>query len=173
MTPTELKKLVRDIPDFPKPGIVFRDITPLIGNARGLAAVVDNLAEPFLGAVDIVLGIESRGFIIGAPIAYRLGVGLAIARKPGKLPSITIEETYALEYGHAELQMHQDGIASQARVLIVDDLLATGGTAEAAVKLVRRLGGNVLGCAFVVELNGLNGRERLTPVKITSLLQYE
>src|SRR6267378_4788342 len=124
MTAEEIKKLIRDIPDFPKPGILFRDITPLIGNARGLAAVVDQLAEQFLGAADIVLGIESRGFIIGAPVAYRLGVGLTIVRKPGKLPFHFFDQTYDLEYGSASLQMHQDCIASNARVLIVDDLLA-------------------------------------------------
>lgn len=173
MTPAEIRSLIRDIPDFPKPGIIFRDITPLIANARGLAAVVDQLAEPFLGQVDIVLGIESRGFIIGAPVAYRLGVGLAIARKPGKLPSRFVEEAYELEYGRAELQMHQDGIGTNARVLVVDDLLATGGTAEAAVRLVRRVGGDIVGCAFVVELTGLKGRERLAPLKVTSLIQYD
>jgi adenine phosphoribosyltransferase len=173
MTPDELKKLIRNIPDFPQPGIIFRDITPLIGSARGLAAVVDQMAEPYLGAVDVVLGIESRGFIVGAPVAYRLGVGLAIARKPGKLPYQTIEEGYELEYGRAELQMHQDGIAPQARVLVVDDLLATGGTAEAAVRLVRRLGGQVVGCAFVVELSALGGRARLAGVNVTSLVQYD
>lgn len=173
MTSDELKKLIRNIPDFPQPGIIFRDITPLIGNARGLAAVVDQMAEPHLGSVDVVLGIESRGFIIGAPVAYRLGVGLAIARKPGKLPYQTIEEAYDLEYGRAELQMHQDGLASQARVLIVDDLLATGGTAEAAVRLVHRLGGQVVGCAFAVELAALGGRARLDQVNVTSLLTYD
>ncbi len=173
MTAEELKKLIRDIPDFPKPGIMFRDITPLIGNPRGLAAIVDQLAEPYLGSADIVLGIESRGFIVGAPVAYRLGVGLAIARKPGKLPGRTVEEAYELEYGCAGLQMHQDGIVPQARVLVVDDLLATGGTAEAAVRLVRRLGGQVVGCAFVVELAGLGGRARLIAVKIHSLVQYD
>jgi adenine phosphoribosyltransferase len=169
----EIKKLIRDIPDFPKPGILFRDITPLIGNARGLAAVVDQLAEPFLGKVDVVLGIESRGFIVGAPVAYRLGVGLAIARKPGKLPYNFVEESYDLEYGHAELQMHEDCLATNARVLIVDDLLATGGTAHAAVRLVKKIGGAVAGCAFVVELNALQGRARLDPVKVTSLIQYD
>src|ERR1051326_1910506 len=110
MTSDEIKKLVRDIPDFPKPGILFRDITPLIADARGLAAIVDQIAEPWLGKVDRVLGIESRGFIIGAPVAYRLGVGLTIARKPGKLPFRTIIESYELEYGVAELQMHEDGL---------------------------------------------------------------
>src|SRR5216683_2319217 len=131
MTSEEIKKLIRDIPDFPKPGIMFRDITPLIGNARGFAAVVDQMAEPYLGAVDVVLGIESRGFIVGAPVAYRLGVGLTIARKPGKLPFHFFDQTYDLEYGSASLQIHQDGVVNGARVLIADDLLATGGTADA------------------------------------------
>jgi adenine phosphoribosyltransferase len=173
MTPEELKTLIRDIPDFPKPGVIFRDITPLIGDPRGLAAVVDQLAEPYLGAADVVLGIESRGFIIGAPVAYRLGVGFSIARKPGKLPYQIVGEPYELEYGSAELQMHQDGIAPQARVLIVDDLLATGGTAEAAIRLVHRVGGRVVGCAFAIELAGLRGRERLGATKIISLIQYD
>src|SRR3984893_16789121 len=131
MTTAEIKSLIRDIPDFPQPGILFRDITPLIGDAHGLAAVVDQIAEPWLGKVDMVLGIESRGFIIGAPVAYRLGVGLTIARKPGKLPFRTINESYDLEYGSAGLELHEDGLVRGARVLIVDDLLATGGTAEA------------------------------------------
>ncbi|MFZ0890550.1 MAG: adenine phosphoribosyltransferase [Candidatus Binataceae bacterium] len=173
MTTEQLKRLIRDIPDFPKPGIIFRDITPLIGSARGLAAVVDQLAAPYLGAVDAVLGIESRGFIIGAPVAYRLGVGLAIARKPGKLPYETVGESYDLEYGSAALEIHRDGLADQGRVLIVDDLLATGGTAEAAVRLVRKLGGNVVGCAFVLELRSLKGRERLAPVNCFSLIEYD
>jgi adenine phosphoribosyltransferase len=173
MTSEEIKRLIRDIPDFPKPGILFRDITPLIGNARGLAAVVDQLAAPWLGAVDAVLGIESRGFIIGAPVAYRLGVGLTIARKPGKLPYETVGESYELEYGSASLEIHRDGLASQARVLIVDDLLATGGTAQAAIRLVRKLRGNVVGCAFAVELRSLKGRERVEPVNCFSLVQYD
>ena len=173
MTAEEIKTLIRDIPDFPKPGIMFRDITPLIGNARGFAAVVDQMAEPYLGAVDVVLGIESRGFIVGAPLAYRLGVGLTIARKPGKLPYRFFDQTYDLEYGSASLQIHQDGIANNARVLIADDLLATGGTAEAAVHLVRKLGGNVVGCAFIVELDGLKGRARLGPINCFSLLHYD
>jgi adenine phosphoribosyltransferase len=173
MTGEELKKFIRDIPDFPKPGIMFRDITPLIGDPRGFAAVVDLMAESYLGQVDSVLGIESRGFLIGAPVAYRLGVGLTIARKPGKLPFRTVDESYDLEYGSAALEMHQDGIAPQSRVLIVDDLLATGGTAEAAVRLVRRVGGQVIGCAFIVELNGLRGRERLAPVNCSALIQYD
>jgi adenine phosphoribosyltransferase len=173
MTVEQLKSLIRNVPDFPKPGIMFRDITPLIGSARGFAAVVDQMAEPHLGAVDVVLGIESRGFIVGAPVAYRLGVGLTIVRKPGKLPYHTIDQSYDLEYGSTSLQMHQDGIATGARVLVVDDLLATGGTADAAIQLVRRVGGNVIGCAFVVELDGLHGRERLAPVNCSSLIHYD
>jgi adenine phosphoribosyltransferase len=173
MTSDEIKKLVRDIPDFPKPGILFRDITPLIADARGLAAIVDQIAEPWLGKVDRVLGIESRGFIIGAPVAYRLGVGLTIARKPGKLPFRTIIESYELEYGVAELQMHEDGLEGNSRVLIVDDLLATGGTALAAVKLVHKLGGEVIGCSFVIELAALAGRQRLDPISCYSLLRYD
>src|SRR5271163_5161720 len=134
MTNDELKELIRNIPDFPQPGILFRDITPVIADPRALAAVVDQIAEPWLGKIDMIVGIESRGFIIGAPVAYRLGVGLTIARKPGKLPFHTIEQSYDLEYGSASLQMHQDSIADKGRVLIVDDLLATGGTAAAAVQ---------------------------------------
>src|SRR6267154_2807310 len=139
MTTEEIKRLIRDIPDVPQPGILFRDITPLIGDPRGLAALVDMMAAPFLGKVDTVLGIESRGFIIGAPVAYRLGVGLTIARKPGKLPFHTIGETYDLEYGSAGLEIHEDGMVRGARVLIVDDLLATGGTAAATINLAQKL----------------------------------
>jgi adenine phosphoribosyltransferase len=173
MTVDEIKKLIRDIPDFPQPGILFRDITPLIGDAHGLAAIVDQVAEPWLGKVDQVLGIESRGFIIGAPVAYRLGVGLTIARKPGKLPYLTVDENYELEYGTAALQVHQDGLGGRSRVLIVDDLLATGGTALAAVRLVQKLSGQVAGCAFVIELSALHGRQRLAPVTCSSLVQYD
>lgn len=173
MTADEIKKMIRDIPDFPQPGILFRDITPLISDAHGLAAVVDQVAEPWLGKVDQVLGIESRGFIIGAPVAYRLGVGLTIARKPGKLPYLTVAENYELEYGSAALHVHQDALAGRSSVLIVDDLLATGGTALAAVRLVQKLGGQVTGCAFVIELAALRGRERLEPVACSSLVEYD
>ena len=173
MTENEIKKLIRDVPDFPRPGILFRDITPLIGNADGLAAIIDQVAEPWLGKVDQVLGIESRGFIIGAPVAYLLGVGLTIARKPGKLPYQTIAESYELEYGTASLQVHKDGLEGRSRILIVDDLLATGGTALAAVKLVQNLGGEVAGCAFVIELSVLRGRQRLEPINCLSLIRYD
>jgi adenine phosphoribosyltransferase len=172
MTNDELKNLIRDIPDFPQPGILFRDITPLISDARGLAAVVDQIAAPWLGKVDLVLGIESRGFIVGAPVAYRLGVGLTIARKPGKLPFRTVDESYDLEYGSTALQMHEDALAGHRRILIVDDLLATGGTALAAIRLVHRLGSEVAGCSFIIELNALGGRARLAPVNCTALVEY-
>jgi len=173
MTSAGLKSLIRDIPDFPKPGIVFRDITPLLSDARALAAVVDQLAEPFLGKVDLVLGIESRGFIVGAPVAYRLGVGLAVARKPGKLPYQKVAQTYALEYGSDSIEMHQDALAGHRRIVIIDDLLATGGTAQAAALLVGKLGGEVVGCGFVIELSALGGRERLAPLNCFSLVQYD
>lgn len=173
MTNDELKALIREISDFPQPGILFRDITPVIADARAFAAVVDRMAEPWLGKIDMIVGIESRGFIIGAPVAYRLGVGLTIARKPGKLPFRTITESYQLEYGSASLHMHDDSLEGKSRVLIVDDLLATGGTALATAGLVRRLGGNVVGCAFMIELAALGGRSRLEPIKSHALITYD
>ena len=135
--------------------------------------MIDLLAEPYLGKVDAVLGIESRGFIVGAPVAYRLGVGLAIARKPGKLPFHTIGESYDLEYGSAGLQLHEDALVRGARVLIVDDLLATGGTAEATVRLAQKLNATIVSCAFVIELAALHGRERIAPVQCFSLIRYD
>jgi adenine phosphoribosyltransferase len=173
MTKDELKALIRDIPDFPQPGILFYDITPVIADARALADVVDQIAEPWLGKIDMIVGIESRGFIIGAPVAYRLGVGLTIARKPGKLPFRTITESYELEYGSASLHMHDDSLEGKSRVLIVDDLLATGGTAAATIALVKRLGGNVVGCAFMIELAALGGRQRIEPVNCSALISYD
>jgi adenine phosphoribosyltransferase len=173
MTNDELKALIRNIPDFPQPGILFHDITPVIADARAFAALVDRIAEPWLGKIDMIVGIESRGFIIGAPVAYRLGVGLTIARKPGKLPFRTITESYELEYGSASLHMHDDSLAGKSRVLIVDDLLATGGTALATIALVKRLGGNVAGCAFMIELTALGGRQRLEPVQSQALIAYD
>jgi len=173
MTTSELKGLIRDIVDFPKPGIVFRDLTPLLSDARALASVVDQLAEPLLGKVDLVVGIESRGFIVGAPVAYRLGVGLAIARKPGKLPYQKVAQTYALEYGSDSLEMHRDAIGGHKRIAIIDDLLATGGTAHATSLLVHQLGGEVVGCAFLIELGALGGRERLAPLNCFSLIKYD
>ncbi|MGH7899998.1 MAG: adenine phosphoribosyltransferase [Candidatus Binatia bacterium] len=138
------KDLIRDIPDFPKPGIVFKDITPLLLDAPAFREVVETLAAPYLRRIDVVLGIESRGFIIGAAVAYHLGTGLALVRKPGKLPAATFEARYDLEYGTDGLQIHQDAFRHGSRVLIVDDLLATGGTASASVDLVRRTGGQVV-----------------------------
>jgi adenine phosphoribosyltransferase len=168
----EIKQLIRDIPDFPKPGILFRDITPLLGHPKAFRNVVDGLAEPYRGRVDTVLGIESRGFIFGAAAAYALGAGLAVVRKPGKLPSETYSAEYTLEYGTDSLEIHQDAFGHPCRVLIVDDLLATGGTARAALDLVERLGGEVVGCAFIVELEVLRGRERLEPHSVFSLVRY-
>ncbi len=168
----DLKKHIRDVPDFPKPGIMFRDITPLLGDAVAFRAAVDQLASPFRGKVDMVLGIESRGFLFGAPVAYALGVGMALVRKPGKLPAAKLSARYALEYGTDSLEIHSDAFGHPARVLIVDDLLATGGTAEAACKLVEQLGGEVVACAFVIELKALGGRERLQPHSVMRLLEY-
>jgi adenine phosphoribosyltransferase len=173
MTLEELRSYVRDVPDFPKPGIVFKDITPMIATGAALAEVVERVAERYRGSIDVVLGIESRGFIIGAPVAHRLGLGLTLVRKPGKLPSETYTASYDLEYGTDSLQIHRDAFAHKSRVLIVDDLLATGGTASAAIELVRRLGGEVAGCAFIIELAFLKGRRRLDAPDVFSLLTYE
>lgn len=169
----DVKEYIRDIPDFPKPGIVFKDITPLLADGEAFHAVVDRIADRYRGGVDIVLGIESRGFIIGAAVAYALRAGLAVVRKPGKLPSQTYSAQYELEYGNDALEIHCDAFGHPSRVLIVDDLLATGGTARAAVELVERLGGEVVACAFVLELATLAGRERLRPRQVLSLVQYD
>ena len=168
----EIKDYIRDIPDFPKPGILFKDITPLLADAEALRGVVDRIADTFRGRIDMVLGIESRGFIIGAPVAYALGTGLAVGRKPGKLPASTFSAQYALEYGNDTLEIHRDAFGHPCRVLIVDDLLATGGTAGAAIALVNQLGGEVVACAFVIELAFLRGRERLRPHRVFSLAEY-
>lgn len=168
----DIARLIREIPDFPKPGILFRDITPLLADGPAFRSVVDRLADEFRGKVDVVLGIESRGFIFGAPVAYALGCGLALVRKPGKLPHLTFTAEYALEYGHDSLQIHQDALGKPSRVLLVDDLLATGGTAAAAVSLIERLGATVAGCAFIIELAALGGRSRLQPHQVVSLLEY-
>lgn len=169
----DLKAFVRDVPDFPKPGIVFKDITPLIASAEAFKDAISSLAERYRGRVDTVLGIESRGFIVGAAVAYALGVGLTLVRKPGKLPAETHSAEYALEYGTDMLEIHRDAFERGRRVLIVDDLLATGGTASAAVQLVRRLGGEVVECAFMIELAFLGGRARLDPLPVFSLLRYD
>ena len=173
MTEAELRTYVRDIPDFPKPGIVFKDITPLLAAAKALQDVVDTIADRYSGSVDMVLGIESRGFIIGAAVAYRLGLGLALVRKPGKLPHHTYAARYELEYGSDTLEIHRDALGDKCRVLIVDDLLATGGTASAAIELVRRLDGEVAACAFIIELAFLKGRKRLDVPEVFSLIRYD
>jgi len=168
-----LAGLVRDVPDFPKPGIVFKDITPLLADPRGLATAVELLAERFAEArIDTVVGIESRGFLFAAPLAVRLGAGFVPARKPGKLPSRVDRVAYALEYGTDALELHSDAIRAGSRVLLVDDVIATGGTAWATAELVRRQGGVVHAAAFLIELTFLPGRARLAPVETTALLAY-
>jgi len=168
-----IARLVRDVPDFPQPGIVYKDITPVLGNPAALAWIVSQLAERYRDKVDVVVGIESRGFIVGAPVAYELGTGLAVARKSGKLPYTTHAVTYELEYGTDSLEMHVDAVEPGARVLIVDDLLATGGTARAASDLVAKVGGTVVECAFIIELGFLGGAERLAPLGAHALLRYD
>ena len=170
---SDLSAKIRDIPDFPKRGIVFKDIMPLLADADALHETVERLgefAEP--RKPDVVLGAEARGFILGAALAYRLGCGFVAARKPGKLPWRTISAKYALEYGFDALELHADAIALGSRVLIHDDLLATGGTARATIDLVEQLGGTVVGLAFVIELEFLSGREKLGGYVIFSLIQY-
>ncbi len=167
-----IRDYIRDIPNFPKPGIIFRDITPLLADGEAFHAVVDELSEPYRGRIDMVLGIESRGFLFGAAVAYALGAGVALVRKPGKLPSQTYAAQYALEYGNDTLEIHRDAFGHPCRVLIVDDLLATGGTAAAAIELVERLEGEVVACTFVIELAALKGRDRLHRHEVFSLVQY-
>jgi adenine phosphoribosyltransferase len=167
-----LASLVRDVPDFPQTGILFRDITPLLGDGEALRLAVDVLARAYPD-IDVVVGIESRGFILGAPVAYALGVGMVPARKLGRLPRETERADYALEYGTNTIEIHTDAVAPGKRVLIVDDVLATGGTAAATAELVERLGAEVAGIAVLIELTGLGGRERLARYPVTSLLQYE
>ena len=162
---------VRTIPDFPKPGIQFRDLTPLLGDAQALADTVKRLAAPFArDQVTKVVGIEARGFLFGAPVAVALGAGFVPVRKAGRLPHTRIAERYSLEYGAAELEIHEDAVAKSDRVLLVDDVLATGGTCSATVTLVRRLGATIVGAAFVIELLALKGRARLPGIRIESLL---
>ena len=173
MTDLDLASKIRDIPDFPKRGIVFKDIMPLLADAEALHETVERLgefAEP--RKPDVVLGAEARGFILGAALAYRLGCGFVAARKPGKLPWRTISAKYALEYGFDALELHADAISQGSRVLIHDDLLATGGTARAKIDLVEQLGGTVVGLAFVIELEFLNGRDKLAGYDVFSLIQY-
>jgi len=168
-----IRSLVRDVVDFPKPGIVFKDITPVLAEPRAFNLCLDLLAEHYDGmAFDCIVGIESRGFIFGAALAAKMRKAFVPARKPGKLPAETYQVEYELEYGSDAVEMHRDALTDRERVLIVDDLLATGGTAWATGQLVRKLGGKVLGAAFVIELEALGGRERLEPMETFSLLRY-
>ncbi len=169
-----LKSLIRGVPDFPKPGILFYDITTLLKDKVGFARLIDALSEYYINRqIDIVMGIEARGFIFGPALAYRLNAGFVPIRKPKKLPAETIRSTYDLEYGSDTLEVHKDSIQPGQRVLIVDDLLATGGTALASVKLVQHLGGNIVGLAFVIELDALKGRQKLAGHEVLSLIHYE
>jgi adenine phosphoribosyltransferase len=169
----DLKQHIRNVPDFPKPGILFYDITTLLKDPSGLKMTIDMLSTPYTGQnIDVVVGIESRGFILGAAVAERIGAGFIPVRKPGKLPAKAIKETYDLEYGKDSLEIHADAIEKGQRVLIVDDVLATGGTASAATELVRKLGGELHGLAFLIELLFLNGRTRLPNEQVFSVLQY-
>ncbi len=171
---TNIRNAIRDIPDFPKPGIVFKDITPLLANGPLFGKTIDLIAERYRGQnIDMVLGIESRGFIFGSALAYKLGAGFSVVRKPGKLPFQTHSASYQLEYGTDTLEIHIDALPRHARVVIADDLIATGGTAAATAQLVTQLGATVVECAFLIELGFLNGRQRLAPHGVFSLLQYD
>ena len=168
-----LKTRIRHVPDFPKAGILFYDVTTLLRDPDGFRIAIDQLTSPFAGAaIDLVVGVESRGFILGSAVADRLGTGFVPVRKLGKLPAATIRASYALEYGTDSLEMHRDAITAGQRVLIVDDLLATGGTASATVQLVKELGGIVVGVAFLIELVGLDGRSKLEGEQVYAVLSY-
>jgi adenine phosphoribosyltransferase len=168
-----LKSRIRNVPDFPKPGILFYDITTLLRDPEGFQGALDAMTSPYRGqGISLVVGIESRGFILGAAVADRLGVGFCPIRKPGKLPAATIKEAFQLEYGTDAIEIHADAIEPGQRVLIVDDVLATGGTASAAARLVKRLGGQLHGLAFLIELLALNGRRLLPGEQVHAVLQY-
>lgn len=169
-----LKNLIREVADFPKPGILFYDITTLLKDKKGYATLIDALSEHFIGKeIDLVLGMEARGFIFGPALAYRLNAGFVPVRRPGKLPAATARVEYDLEYGSNALEIHKDAIQKGERVIIVDDLLATGGTAAATVRLAQSLGADIAGLGFVVELDFLKGREKLKGCDVYSLLHYE
>lgn len=169
----DLKQHIRHIPDFPKAGILFYDITTLLSSPDGFKATIDRLSSPYIGkGIDAVIGIESRGFILGGAVAQRIGAGFIPIRKPGKLPGKALKQSYALEYGTDALEMHEDAIEKGQRVLIVDDVLATGGTAAAAAKLVSATGGELHGMAFLIELLFLNGKAKLPDASVFSVLQY-
>ncbi|MBI5563172.1 MAG: adenine phosphoribosyltransferase [Deltaproteobacteria bacterium] len=169
----QLKKSIRDVPDFPKKGILFKDITTLCKEPAMFQRMVDLLGHRYVGkGVDLVVGIEARGFVVGSALAYKLGAGVVLVRKPGKLPHKTHKASYALEYGTDTLEIHQDAITKGQRVVIADDLLATGGTAGAVAGLVHKMGAHIVECAFIVELNELAGRGKLSPHPVFSLIQY-
>lgn len=173
MSEVDIKSLIRDVPDFPKPGILFKDITPLLQNPAGLKSTLDALAKPFEGkGITAVAGMESRGFIFGVSVAERLGVGFVPVRKPGKLPADTVSEEFTLEYGTDTLEIHKDALKPGDKVLIIDDLLATGGTAKATINLIKKLGADVVGIGFVIELSFLNGKEGLGDTPVHSLITY-
>jgi adenine phosphoribosyltransferase len=169
----QIEALIRDVPDFPEPGIVFKDITPVLADPIAFSTIIDLIVVHFgRGNVDKVVGIEARGFILGAPVAYHFGAGIIPVRKKGKLPHETLEESYALEYGTAALEIHRDAVQPGERVLVVDDVLATGGTAQAAVSLVERVGGKVCGVATLIELDFLHGRDKLQGHDLFTLIHY-
>lgn len=169
----DLRKFVRDIPDYPKPGVLFRDITPMLADAEAFREATEALAAPYLDArVDVVAAAEARGFIFAGPLALRLGAGFAPIRKPGKLPYEMHSFAYELEYGSDELEIHIDGVSPGQRVLIVDDLLATGGTMEACCRLLEKCGAEIVGCTFLIELTVLGGASRLNPYNVHSVLTY-
>ncbi|MBS0420489.1 MAG: adenine phosphoribosyltransferase [Proteobacteria bacterium] len=176
VTLQEIKESIRTIPDYPKPGVQFRDITTLLGNARTFRRVIDELVEPWsVAKVDRVAGIEARGFILGGAVAHQLAAGFVPIRKKGKLPHTTVRVAYSLEYGLDEMEMHEDAVSRGERIILVDDLIATGGTAEAAVKLLRRLGVEILGACFVIDLPELGGSKKLTDlgVPVRTLVSFE
>jgi adenine phosphoribosyltransferase len=169
----KLKKIIRDIPDFPKKGIIFKDVTTLLKDPVSFQRTVDLLGHRYIDkSIDLVVGVEARGFIIGAALAYKLGAGIVLVRKPGKLPYKTHKASYELEYGVDELEIHQDAISKGQRVLIADDLLATGGTVSAVISLIEKLGGTIEECAFLIELGSLKGREKLKPHNVFSLINF-
>ena len=169
----QIDALIRDVPDFPEPGIVFKDITPVLADPIAFSTIIDLIVVHFgRGNVDKVVGIEARGFILGAPVAYHFGAGIIPVRKKGKLPHETLEESYALEYGTASLEIHKDAVQPGERVLVVDDVLATGGTAKAAATLVERVGGKVCGIATLIELDFLHGRDKLQGHDLFTLIHY-
>ncbi|NLA35328.1 MAG: adenine phosphoribosyltransferase [Actinobacteria bacterium] len=172
MTPADFATYITDLPDYPSPGITFRDITPLLASGSAFNASIDAICEPFFGKVDAVAGIEARGFLFAAPVAVRLGVGFVPIRKPGKLPRAVHIQDYALEYGTDTLEIHADAVSAGQRVLLVDDVLATGGTGGAAVALLQSIGAEVVGVSFLIELLGLDGRSKIADVPVSSIVTY-